>query len=113
MPMSGGARLPAMKLLQAVFPNSSAPAGAKKSKPGEVKPIPFAAYRSISYNLGQCCIPCRRSHRGINNPGEGLVIHTIDCAELDRAHNMDDWLDVGWGRGASTWACRWRASRCE
>ena len=38
---------------------------------------------------------------GINTPGEGLVIHTIDCAELDKAHNMDDWLDVTWGRGAA------------
>jgi GTP pyrophosphokinase len=38
---------------------------------------------------------------GINTPGEGLVIHTIDCAELDKAHDMNDWLDVGWGQGAS------------
>ena len=29
------------------------------------------------------------------------MIHTIDCAELDKAHDMDDWLDVGWGQGAS------------
>ena len=34
-------------------------------------------------------------------PGEGIVIHTIDCAELDKAQNMDDWLDVGWGQGAA------------
>jgi len=38
---------------------------------------------------------------GINTPGEGLVIHTIDCAELDKAHDMNDWLDVGWGQGAA------------
>ena len=38
---------------------------------------------------------------GINTPGEGLVIHTIDCAELDKAQDMNDWLDVGWGSGAS------------
>jgi len=38
---------------------------------------------------------------GLNTPGEGLVIHTIDCAELDKAHDMNDWLDVGWGQGAS------------
>jgi guanosine-3',5'-bis(diphosphate) 3'-pyrophosphohydrolase len=29
------------------------------------------------------------------------VVHTIDCAELDKAQNMDDWLDVAWGLGAS------------
>ena len=34
-------------------------------------------------------------------PGEGVVIHTIDCAELDKAQNMDDWLDVGWGSSAA------------
>ncbi len=34
-------------------------------------------------------------------PGEGVMIHTIDCAELDKAQNMDDWLDVSWGRNAA------------
>ena len=29
------------------------------------------------------------------------MVHTIDCAELDKAQNMDDWLDVGWGRNAA------------
>jgi GTP pyrophosphokinase len=35
-------------------------------------------------------------------PGEGAVIHTIDCAELEKAQTtMDDWLDVAWGRHAA------------
>jgi GTP pyrophosphokinase len=35
-------------------------------------------------------------------PGEGVVIHTIDCAELERAQDrMDDWMDVSWGRHAA------------
>jgi GTP pyrophosphokinase len=35
-------------------------------------------------------------------PGEGAVIHTIDCAELEKAQSgMDDWLDVTWGMHAA------------
>jgi len=35
-------------------------------------------------------------------PGEGAVIHTIDCAELERAQTgMSDWLDVTWGTHAA------------
>ena len=45
-------------------------------------------------------------------PGEGVVVHTIDCAELDKAQNMDDWLDVGWGRNAAETGLRWRGCWC-
>ena len=92
------------EVLQAVFPElKRAGKVAKKSEPGEVKPISIRGLtEGISYTLGQCCHPLPGDRIvGINTPGEGLVIHTIDCAELDKAHNMDDWLDVGWGRGAS------------
>ncbi|HEY0282785.1 MAG TPA: ACT domain-containing protein, partial [Rhizomicrobium sp.] len=34
--------------------------------------------------------------------GEGAIIHTIDCAELEKAQtSMDDWLDVAWGSHAA------------
>jgi GTP pyrophosphokinase len=56
----------------------------------------------ISYHLGQCCHPLPGDRIvGIVGSGDGIIIHTIDCAELDKAQNMDDWLDVGWGRGAA------------
>jgi GTP pyrophosphokinase len=76
---------------------------AKKRTAGEVKPISIRGLtEGISYTLGQCCHPLPGDRIvGINTPGEGLVIHTIDCAELDKAHDMNDWLDVGWGQGAS------------
>ncbi len=55
----------------------------------------------ISYKLGQCCHPLPGDRIvGILTPGEGIIVHTIDCAELDKAQNMNDWLDVGWGAGA-------------
>jgi len=92
------------EVLQAVFPElKRAGKVAKQPKPGEVKPISIRGLtEGISYTLGQCCHPLPGDRIvGINTPGEGLVIHTIDCAELDKAHDMNDWLDVGWGQGAS------------
>ena len=92
------------EVLHAVFPElQRAGKVAKKVVPGAVKPISIRGLtEGISYTLGQCCHPLPGDRIvGINTPGEGLVIHTIDCAELDKAHNMHDWLDVGWGQGAS------------
>ncbi|HKQ46398.1 MAG TPA: bifunctional (p)ppGpp synthetase/guanosine-3',5'-bis(diphosphate) 3'-pyrophosphohydrolase [Rhizomicrobium sp.] len=92
------------EVLQAVFPElKRAGKTAKKTVPGEVKPISIRGLtRGISYTLGQCCHPLPGDRIvGLNSPGGGLVIHTIDCAELDKAHDMNNWLDVGWGQGAS------------
>jgi GTP pyrophosphokinase len=57
----------------------------------------------ISYKLGQCCHPLPGDRIvGVVVPGEGTVIHTIDCAELEKAPSqMDDWLDVSWGEHAA------------
>ena len=100
----GRGALRGTEVLQAVFPElKRAGKVAKAAMPGEVKPISIRGLtEGISYTLGQCCHPLPGDRIvGIRPPGEGLVIHTIDCAELDKAQNMDDWLDVGWGRGAS------------
>jgi GTP pyrophosphokinase len=57
----------------------------------------------ISYKLGQCCHPLPGDRIvGLMVPGEGVVIHTIDCAELEKAQaEMEDWLDVSWGPHAA------------
>ena len=93
------------EVLQAVFPEikRTARGGKTAAATGEVKPISIRGLtEGISYALGQCCHPLPGDRIvGLTHPGEGLVVHTIDCAELDKAQNMDDWLDVGWGRGAS------------
>lgn len=92
------------EVVQAVFPElKRSGKAAKKAGAGEVKPISIRGLtQGISYTLGQCCHPLPGDRIvGIRTPGEGLTIHTIDCAELDKAQNMDDWLDVGWGTGAS------------
>ncbi|HEX3674835.1 MAG TPA: bifunctional (p)ppGpp synthetase/guanosine-3',5'-bis(diphosphate) 3'-pyrophosphohydrolase [Rhizomicrobium sp.] len=55
----------------------------------------------ISYRLGQCCHPLPGDRIvGVRKPGEVVVIHTIDCAELEKAQ-MEDWIDVSWGSRAA------------
>ncbi|MDE2135588.1 MAG: bifunctional (p)ppGpp synthetase/guanosine-3',5'-bis(diphosphate) 3'-pyrophosphohydrolase [Alphaproteobacteria bacterium] len=57
----------------------------------------------VAYRLGTCCHPLPGDRIvGLMVPGQGAVIHTIDCAELEKAQtSMDDWLDVAWGRHAA------------
>jgi GTP pyrophosphokinase len=54
----------------------------------------------VSYRLGQCCHPLPGDRIvGLMVPGEGVVVHTIDCDELERAQSsMEDWFDVKWDR---------------
>jgi len=57
----------------------------------------------IAYRLGTCCHPLPGDRIvGLMVPGEGAVIHAIDCAELEKAQSsIDDWLDVAWGSHAA------------
>ncbi len=57
----------------------------------------------ISYRLGQCCHPLPGDRIvGVMVSGHGVVIHTIDCAELEKPHiSMSDWLDVTWDAHAA------------
>ncbi len=91
------------EVLQAVFPELK-----RKQK---IKPVPHPGdghaisikglTEGISYRLGKCCHPIPGDRIvGLNRPGQGLVIHTIDCGALEQATDMDDWLDVSWGHGA-------------
>src|SRR4029453_4646061 len=52
----------------------------------------------IGYKLGACCHPIPGDRIiGLMVPGEGVVIHTIDCEVLDRHQDsMADWIDVRW-----------------
>jgi GTP pyrophosphokinase len=91
------------EVLQAVFPEIKRGKKVKAAATADkVKPISIRGLtEGISYTLGQCCHPLPGDRIvGIRGP-DGLVVHTIDCAELDKAGDMEDWLDVGWGQGAS------------
>jgi GTP pyrophosphokinase len=97
------------EVLEAVFPELKRRQAPRKTgaagvaTPSRAKPISIRGLtEGISYTLGQCCHPLPGDRIvGLMTPDVGTVIHTIDCAELDKAQNMDDWLDVAWGRNAA------------
>ncbi len=98
----GRGALRGTEVLQAVFPELKR--GRVTAQGNDVgHPISIRGLtEGISYKLGQCCHPLPGDRIvGLMNPGEGVVVHTIDCGELDKAQNMDDWLDVGWGQNAA------------
>ena len=52
----------------------------------------------IAYRLGGCCHPIPGDRIvGLMVPGEGVIIHAVDCEVLDRHQDsMIDWIDVRW-----------------
>ena len=52
----------------------------------------------IAYRLGGCCHPIPGDRIiGLMVPGEGVVVHSVDCEVLDRHQDsMIDWMDVRW-----------------
>ncbi len=95
-------------MLEAVFPELKLDPERRKqaafSEPKSKKPISIRGLtEGIAYHLGQCCHPLPGDRIvGLMVPGEGAVIHTIDCAELEKAQDSaDDWLNVTWGMHAA------------
>ena len=93
-------------VFDAIFPElKKDPARPRVADDGKTrKPVSIQGLtEGISYSLGQCCHPLPGDRIvGLRMPGKGVVIHTIDCAELEKAQDqMDDWLDVSWGRHAA------------
>jgi len=55
----------------------------------------------VSLHLGDCCSPVPGDRIvGIQSPGRGVVIHTIDCDGLSALENQSGWLNIGWRRSA-------------
>jgi GTP pyrophosphokinase len=104
----GRGALRAHEVLEAVFPELKQDPERRRlaafSEPRAKKSISIRGLtEGISYRLGQCCHPLPGDRiAGLVTPGEGVVIHTIDCAELEKAQSsIDDWLDVTWGTHAA------------
>ena len=108
----GRGALRAQEVVAAVFPEISRDPERQKLAgysplPSEHKAISIRGLtEGISYKLGQCCHPLPGDRIvGIMVPGQGAVIHTIDCGELEKAQaEFVDWLDVTWGKDAAEWA---------
>ena len=106
---TGRGSLRGHEVLEAVFPELKRDPERRKQaafkEPG-VKRMPISLRGSkegISYHLGQCCHPLPGDRIvGLRVPGEGIVIHTVDCEELERAEaDMKEWLDVSWNTHAA------------
>ena len=103
----GGLR--ARDVLEAVYPELKQDPERRKrallEQPVEGKRISIRGLtEGVAYRLGSCCHPLPGDRIvGLMAPGEGAVIHTIDCAELERAQNDKsiEWLDVAWGTHAA------------
>jgi guanosine-3',5'-bis(diphosphate) 3'-pyrophosphohydrolase len=102
----GRGQLRANEVLEAAYPELKRGAGYKsppKAKANSKSISIKGLTEGISYKLGQCCHPLPGDRIvGVLTPGAGVVIHAIDCAELENAQTaMEDWLDVGWGPHAA------------
>ena len=53
-------------------------------------------------HLSECCSPITGDRiMGLQDPGKGIAIHTIDCEVLATTDiSEDDWIDLGWRRAA-------------
>jgi GTP pyrophosphokinase len=105
----GGGALRGREVLEAVFPELKTDPERRKrallEQPVEGKRISIKGLTGgVGYQLGACCHPLPGDRIvGLMVPGEGAVIHTIDCAELEKAQSNPDveWLDVSWGTHAA------------
>jgi GTP diphosphokinase / guanosine-3',5'-bis(diphosphate) 3'-diphosphatase len=105
----GRGELRGHEVLLAVFPELKRDPERRKraafAEPvGGRKPISIKGLKEgIAYRLGQCCHPLPGDRIvGLMVPGEGAVIHTVDCSELESDQaGMEDWLDVAWDTRAA------------
>ncbi|MEJ0041352.1 MAG: bifunctional (p)ppGpp synthetase/guanosine-3',5'-bis(diphosphate) 3'-pyrophosphohydrolase [Rhizomicrobium sp.] len=104
----GRGALRGQEVLEAIFPELKKDPERRKraafAEPAAKRPVSIRGMtEGISYRLGQCCHPLPGDRIvGLPTPGEGVVIHTIDCAELEKAQDsIEDWIDVSWGRHAA------------
>ena len=97
----GRGALRADDVLQAVYPELKRDPNRKRPAYLEPKSTGLSIAgltEGIGYRLGQCCHPIRGDRIiGLMVPGEGCIVHTIDCEVLERYQDsMADWIDVRW-----------------
>ena len=97
----GRGALRADEVLQAVYPELKRDPKRKRAsylEPNSASVSIGGLTEGIGYRLGGCCHPIPGDRIiGLMVPGEGCVIHTVDCDVLDRHQDsMADWIDVRW-----------------
>ncbi len=68
--------------------------------------------KGVSLHLSPCCSPIPGDRIiGMQSPGRGIEIHTIDCEELSKHEAQQEmWLDLGWRRAAEQTASTGRVT---
>lgn len=104
----GSGALRGYEVLVAIYPELKNDPEKRKAvalaEPTGNKPISVRGLTAgVAYTLGTCCHPLPGDRIvGLRVPGEGVVIHTIDCGELEKAQSsIDDWMDVVWSDNAA------------
>jgi GTP pyrophosphokinase len=97
----GRGALRADDVLQAVYPELRRDPNRKRFsylEPQSTAVSIAGLTEGIGYRLGACCHPIPGDRIiGLMVPGEGCVVHTVDCEVLDRHQDsMADWIDVRW-----------------
>ncbi|MDE2473779.1 MAG: bifunctional (p)ppGpp synthetase/guanosine-3',5'-bis(diphosphate) 3'-pyrophosphohydrolase, partial [Alphaproteobacteria bacterium] len=96
----GRGALRADDVLQAVYPELKRDPNRKRPAYLEPKSTGLSIAgltEGIGYRLGQCCHPIPGDRIiGLMVPGEGCIVHTIDCEVLERYQDSADWIDVRW-----------------
>ncbi|MGQ5700778.1 RelA/SpoT family protein [Sandaracinobacteroides sp. A072] len=87
------------QLLDALVPGSSAPRKARRkqapSTPDSAIVVDGEAHAGVM-EMAPCCMPVPGDRIvGLRVPGQGLMVHTIDCKSLAAAEN-GDWVDLKW-----------------
>ena len=89
-------------VVHAVFPESIGEGARKHKFSGNGHAhglIPIRGLTAgVAYHLGECCHPLPGDRIvGLMEPGQGVVVHTIDCDRLAEAQDQPDrWIDLGW-----------------
>ena len=104
----GAGHLTARQLLRALYPRkelkpmrrpTAMPVRAWDPEGSSDNAVPILGLTpGVVVHLADCCHPLPGDRIvGILDPGEGAIIHTSDCEELQaKADTADDWLDVSW-----------------
>lgn len=107
----GAAKIEDRTVMEALVPGSTAELTEDEGWARSGKTLSIRGLTpGVGYQLAQCCHPVPGDRIvGIRNPGEGVVVHAIDCHQL--ASGIDtDWLDLSWGKRSRGAVGRMRAT---
>jgi GTP diphosphokinase / guanosine-3',5'-bis(diphosphate) 3'-diphosphatase len=97
----------APQVLEAIFPDykstgTKAKSAAAQAKAADAIPIQ-GLVPGLAFQIAPCCQPLPGDRIvGISQAGKGVMVHTIDCAQLDQFQDSPDrWLDLSWNANAA------------